>query len=115
MPDIKGGKSMQTLTTIKPGETFAIPAQIETDDGTPITGAADKFKCQIRNTLNKLIADVEISETDEPGQYIFKVANTENWPVGTLLTDILYNDGGKIQISETLKIIVVKEVTKKDV
>ncbi len=106
---------MQTLTTIKPGETFAIPAQIETDDGTPITGAADKFKCQIRTSLDKLIAEVQITETDVPGQYIFKVENTENWPVGTLLTDILYNDGEKIQISETLKIIVVKEVTKKDV
>lgn len=28
---------MQTLTTIKPGETFAISALIETDNGTPIT------------------------------------------------------------------------------
>lgn len=102
---------MRTLATIKPGETFIVNAQVETVDGSLVIGAADKFKCQIRDSFDELIADVQITEV-APGQYLFKVEDTAQWPVKILLTDILYRDEEGARTSETLKIKVIKGVTK---
>ncbi len=103
---------MQILKTIKPGETFAMYISIENDDGMPMTGMADRIKMQIRNSLDELISDVNISETETPGQYLFEVDDTSKWPIRELYTDIRIRKEERTQITETLKIRVVKEVTK---
>lgn len=103
---------MQTLKTIKPGDTFAFYANIEDDAGTPLAGLADTMKCQIRNSIDELIADVGITETQIPGQYLFEVQDTTLWPVGVLYTDIRFANGDRVKLTETLKIKIVKEVTK---
>ena len=103
---------MQVLKTIKPGETFAMYITIEKEDGTPITDMADRLKMQVRTSIDELISDVSISETQTPGQYLLEVNDTKKWPEGVLYTDILIRNEGRVKISETLKIIVTKEVTK---
>ena len=62
---------MQTLKTIKPGDTFAFYANIEDDAGTPLAGLADTMKCQIRNSIDELIADVGITDTNTRSVFIW--------------------------------------------
>jgi len=104
---------MQTLATHKRGDTFAYYAAITSAEGNPLTGIAANLKCQIRNSLDKLISDVKIEETVTPGEYKFSVASTADWSVANKYMDIQYTDAeGSIVSSETLVIPVEKDVTE---
>lgn len=103
---------MQVFRRIKRGETFAFYANITDDAGTPISGMADKLRSQVRNSLDELIAELTVSETQVSGQYLFETGPTDAWPVGDLYIDIRKDNGGRITSSPTFKIIVEREVTR---
>jgi len=103
---------MQTFKTLKRGETFAFYANITDDDGMPVTSMADKLRSQIRTSLDGLVAELTVTETQVPGQYLFEAGPTDTWPVGTLYIDIRKYNGGRITSSPTFKIICEREITK---
>ena len=104
---------MKTLSTIKQGDTFAFIAAI-TDNvtGDPLTGVADKLKAEVRTSAGVLMATLAVSETETPGNYLFKTNETGAWPAPNVLTDIQYKDGDSVISSETITIPVEKDVTK---
>ncbi|MBP1992100.1 hypothetical protein [Paenibacillus eucommiae] len=64
--------------------------------------AASELRSQIRDSSGRLIADVVIEETGEPGTFRFSVDDTTAWPTGTLETDIKYTSpDGTIKTSDT--------------
>ena len=104
---------MQTLTMHKRGDTWEYYAVITDGEGNPMPGIADKLKCQIRSSIDDLIADVDIEETDNLGEYKLSVDGTDDWAVANKYMDIQYtDDDGKIVSSETLEIPIEKDVTR---
>jgi len=86
------------------GDTFQY---IATWEGSQLS----EMKSQIRDSCNKLIAEVKITATEESGKYHFSVDDTENWRIGALYTDIQRNTNGIIESSELMKINVIEGVT----
>jgi hypothetical protein len=97
--------------TLKRGDTFQYTVPFKDADGDPITGASGKLKSQIRDPAGNLITEVDISETSTAGTYLFKVADTQDWPVDVLETDFEYTDNDVTTSSRTLFISVEKDVT----
>ena len=91
--------------TIKRGDTFIY---IATFEGLMLS----ELRSQIRSKLGVHISDVVISETSLPGTFIFVVADTKEWPVGVLYTDIETSPRGVNKSTETLEINVIRDVTK---
>ncbi len=100
-----------SVPTIKKGNTFAFTAVF--DDNGPVTGIANKLKAQVRDPFDKLLAELQISETGTQGTYLFRAEqNTEDWPIGQLLCDIQYSENDVVTSSETFYFNVVKDVTR---
>lgn len=96
---------MANLPAIKQGDTFSYSATWE--------GAAlEELKSQIRNSLGKLISDVLIESTETPGTFLLSVTDTNNWPVGTLFTDIQRTADGVCVSTDTMTFTVIKDVTQ---
>lgn len=91
--------------TIKRGDTYIYIAKFE---GLMVS----ELRSQIRNKLGRHIADVVISETSLPGTFIFVVADTKDWPVGVLYTDIETSPRGIKKSTVTLEINVLRDVTR---
>ncbi|MBP2028689.1 hypothetical protein J2Z35_002519 [Acetoanaerobium pronyense] len=102
------------MLSIKQGDTFAFKAEMKNEDETPMTGIAYKLKSQIRDIKNTLYAELQITETDDIGTYIFKADAeiTKSWPVTKLYCDIQYKDADVVSSSETIEIMVERDVTK---
>ncbi len=104
---------MQTLDPHKRGDTWQYFAVITDSEGNPMSGITDKLKCQIRSSIDDLIAEVEIEETDTPGEYKLSVESTDEWAVANKYMDIQYtDDNGEVVSSETILIPVEKDVTR---
>ena len=105
---------MKSLEPMKRGDTFAFQMTLQNTDLSPITGASAKLKSQVRDDNETLWADLVVSETSTPGTYLF-VADaeiTKNWPLVTMYTDIEYTDNEITTSSETLSVVICKDVTK---
>lgn len=95
----------------KRGDTFSFSAVFAVD-GVAVTGLANKLKCQVRTRKDVLVAEMTITESATPGTYIFIVADTADWPLGELYYDIqMTDDAGIITSSETVAVLVEKDVT----
>lgn len=104
---------MKQLGEFKRGDTFSFYANIKDLDGKPITGASEKLKCQVRDSLDNLKSELLITEElDTLGKYLFRATDTSNWPITTLNMDIQFNDEGIISSSETISVTVIKDVTR---
>ena len=106
------GDMMDVFRTIKRGETFAFYANITDDGGAPVIGLADKLRSQIRTSIDELVTELTVTESQVPGQYLFEAGPTDTWPVSTLYIDIRKDNNGRKTSSPTFKIICEKEVTK---
>lgn len=104
---------MKSLEPVKRGDTFTFIAIIN-DRVTqePLTGITDKLKAEIRTSVGSKISDLIITETETPGTYVFKCADTKTWPITTIYTDIQFTDEGIVTSSETIEIPVEKDVTQ---
>jgi hypothetical protein len=104
---------MQTLPSIKRGDTFSFIASLKDSAGEPLTGVASKLKSQVRNKADVLYSELIITETEILGNYLFKAPDTSAYPTGTeLYLDIEYTNDGTITSSETIAVPVVKDVTR---
>jgi hypothetical protein len=104
---------MKQLGEFKRGDTFAFFANIKDGEENPITGAASKLRCQVRDSLDNLKAELTITEEiGTPGKYLFMALDTSNWPITTITMDIQFNDEGIITSSETISAVILKDVTR---
>lgn len=104
---------MQTIKH-KRGDTFRFMANITGDDGESIARLAAKMKSQIRNAYGELRANLIIEESPTtPGTYFFTAdRSTDGWDDPVLYMDIQITDYGVVKSSETIQIIVKKDVTQ---
>lgn len=105
---------MQTLGTIKRGDSFSFTAELKDSvTSAALTGIADKLKCQGRRyTYDTLITELTITETETLGTYLFSAASTADWVVGWKIAfDIEYTSDGKVSSSETFLADVEADIT----
>ena len=102
------------MLTIKRGDTFAFYANITDEAGAALITDTMYLRSQVRDTKNKLIAELVIAPTDIGGRYLFTAAETNTWPVSKLLMDIEINNDGQISSSQTVEISVLKDVTSNE-
>lgn len=104
---------MQSLGKIKRGDTFSFTAELKDNaTGEPLTGAADKLRCQGRHYLkDELIVEMAITETT-PGVYLFAAGSTSEWDIKKILFDVEYTSDGVISSSETFSVEVEADITR---
>jgi hypothetical protein len=108
---------MQTLPSIKAGDTYAFTAKYATALGVAVTGLASLLSCQVRDRLDNLKVAMVIEETAVPGTYLFATAaevSTQDWynrndPL--LFLDIEYTVDGVHKSTVTLGQPIEKDVT----
>lgn len=97
---------------LKRGDTFSFCVQVVDDGDTPISGIASKLRAQVRKEDDTLISELEISETETAGVYLFRhEGSTQSWPLDKLIVDWEYRDNDIITSSDTFYITVVRDVT----
>jgi len=101
---------------VKRGDTLSFVVRRKNEDGTPRTGEASNLRSQIRNIKDALIAEITITETDVPGDYLFTVPATETsfWVPGKYTCDIQFTDVDFVESSNTFEVVVEKDVTRNE-
>jgi hypothetical protein len=114
---------MQSLGTLKQGDTFTFYANLTNRNGAPLTGAASKLRSQIRTFDDIKLSELAISEWVDPdagqeghvtitGRYLLRdTVGTQSWPVGTHFIDVQYTDSGTVSSSETFSLNVEGDIT----
>lgn len=96
---------MIQLPNVKRGDTFLYKIIWE--------GALlAELKSQIRDSNDQLIADVVITQGVQVDEFVLTVAETNNWTLDVLYTDIQRTVSGNITSSETMEFRVEKDVTE---
>lgn len=96
---------MIQLPNVKRGDTFLYKIIWE--------GALlAELKSQIRDSNDQLIADVVITQGVQVDEFVLSVADTNNWTLDVLYTDIQRTVSGNITSSETMEFRVEKDVTE---
>ena len=104
---------MQSIGTIKRGDTFSFTAEIKDSvTSLALTGAASKLKCYGRHYLtNQLITELTVIEKTS-GIYLFSADSTADWEVGVkILFDVEYTSDGMTSSSETFSVNVEEDIT----
>lgn len=100
---------MSPEITIKKGSSFIVSANFSKTNYTDIT--AENIQSQVRNSSDKLIADLIVSEV-APQIFNLSCNDTSDWPLGMLYMDIIYVLDDFIDSTPTIAIQVKKEVTR---
>ena len=102
------------MIELKRGATLSFLVIRKDEEGLPLTGDAPKLKSQLRDKADVLVGEFNISETATLGTYLFEIPaiETAEFPLGTLLYDILYTDNGTVQPTVTDEIVVIKGITR---
>lgn len=96
---------MIQLPNVKRGDTFLYKIIWE--------GALlAELKSQIRDSNDQLIADVVITQGVQVDEFVLSVADTNDWTLDVLYTDIQRTVSGNITSSETMEFRVEKDVTE---
>lgn len=104
---------------LKQGDTFSLSFEFTDDDGSPVTGAASKFKSQVRNKpKGVLYGELSVIEdSNKAGTYIIQsgitdgVQDTQTWKAGTAYFDIQYTDEDIVTSTHSIKFTVVGDIT----
>lgn len=100
------------LVKLKRGDTFAFTSTFTDGAGLPLTGIANKLRSQIRNVDDILIKELDITETEVDGTYLFQVLDTKDFPIEQLKFDIQYTGfDGVIDSTPTYIIKVEEDIT----
>lgn len=104
---------MLSLPDIKRGDTFSIGC-FSSDGGVPTDLSNVTIRSQIRSAATKkLVQALDITlldQTTNTGKFSI-VADTSEWPIGTVLMDIEIRDGSVTVSTETLQLRVVQDIT----
>ena len=102
--------SVITAGTIKSGNTLAFYIDLADGDD-PVIGAAAKLFCHVRNSNDRLLAEMDISEIEAtPGRYLLRTQTDKSW-VSPVFCDIQYVDGAIITSTQTFQFIVERAIT----
>ncbi|CAB4121551.1 hypothetical protein UFOVP14_29 [uncultured Caudovirales phage] len=108
---------MNTLTSFKRGDTFSLACTWKQGGvATSITGLT--IAAQIRNTYGMTLVDtltvVPGNQSTTPGSFTLvpSVADTNSWPLGSLICDLQVTNGSNIRSSDSFLIPVIEDVTK---
>lgn len=99
------------LPEIKRGDYFSFLFQMLDGNKLPVDLAIGDVKSQIRTKAGELI-DTCLVEKVEAGKLKLYVADTNNWPVGTLEMDIDVDYNNEPFSTTTFLITVVKDITR---
>lgn len=105
---------IKSIGTVKRGDTFGFTVEMrDGPTGGALVGAADKLRCQGRyDWFGEVLVEMNITETDTPGTYVFRTDSTAGWRPGkTVLFDIEYNDGGVVSSTQTFTVKVEADIT----
>lgn len=97
---------------IKQGASLLLQFTFQDDDGTPLDITNLSLVSQVRDPTGELVATLPIVLTATEGVASATVANTSQWPLGTLRGDIMGMSAGLVALSETFGIRVEKAVTQ---
>ena len=105
------------MLRIKRGDTFAFFANMTDESGDPLITDVANIKSQIRDASDNLISDLSVATTETSGTYLFTASSTDNWPTELwgdtrLLMDIEINIEGQVNSSDTIDVMVAKDVTR---
>lgn len=103
---------MQTVS-LKRGDTF-IPACTYLDaNGAPAdyVGLGITIKSQVRQPNGALVATLTVTPGVGTGEFTLESGSTQNWPIGRLLFDIQFSQGGHIFSTQTAALDVADDVT----
>jgi hypothetical protein len=99
------------LPEIKRGDYFSFLFQILDEDKLPIDLAIGEVKSQIRTKSGDLVDTCSVVKI-ETGKLKFYVADTNDWPIGTLEMDIDVDHNGQPFSTTTFLIPVIKDITR---
>lgn len=105
---------MSTLR-IKRGDTLLQDGRAQNDDGSVFDLTGSTVTSKVRAMQGTFVATLDVVITDEAqGQFTLGATAeaTEEWPVGKLLCDVKWSNGGDAIHSETFELIVVEAITR---
>lgn len=106
------------MLTIKRGDTFAFYITLTDEAKEPLNVSSDDFRSQVRDVEDNLVAELKVEDTKIEGRYKLYAEETSSWAVTTkdpnsvLLMDIELTIDGFIRSSDTIRIRVIKDVTR---
>lgn len=82
--------------------------------GAPFAGQTANIRASLRTLADALLANFTITETLTPGTYLFSIPHTTTagFPVGVAEMDVECTVGGKRSSSVTMRINIIKDVTR---
>ena len=105
---------MTTLAPVKRGDTFSIYVDLYDANNAPLIVTTNQIRCEIRSDYDKLVDTLAVAMTATPGRYELTSADTSNWMVGDLYSDIEITIGAVTKSSDSFIIPVVKDVTRNE-
>ena len=103
---------MLSLGKIKRGDTFSFFANLTDAENAPLVTAVGNIHCQVRGVDDVKLCDMVVAVTETAGKYLFRVDDTRKFPAGSVQLDIRIVLGGVIKTTDTMELVVEKEVTK---
>lgn len=101
--------------TLKKGDTLTLLMALKdaADGTTPLDLSIDQIKSKIKTASGELFDEFVVSKSDTAGEYILKAKkNTTEYPIGTLNSDIRFEENGEVVHSETFEIEITKSETE---
>jgi len=102
-----------TQVTHKRGDTLRIVCQLTDDDGDAINLAGLSIASQIRQSNDRVVADLTVTVLDAADGKFELSAVTDEWPTGRHLCDIEYTQAnGDVFSTVTFDFLVVRDITR---
>jgi len=103
----------EIVNEFKRGGTFEIEVELYDKFDNPLVIRVEDMQAQLKRFNDAILAQLTIAETIEPGVYALSTdANTSDWALEQVYTDIYCTIEGKKRPSDTLYITIVKQVTR---
>lgn len=102
----------QSTLNLKRGDTLFFYAELADATGSPIVLTIENIKSQIRHKNGTLVDTLTIETTATAGRYLLKSTDTTEYPIDTLDLDIKINNNGVFLSTDTMSLLVSREVTE---
>lgn len=97
----------------KRGDTFIPACTYLNASGVPTAyaGLGISIKSQIRSPAGDLVETLTVTAGIGVGEFTLESGSAQNWPIGSLLWDIQFTQGGHIFSTQTAELVVSDDVT----
>ena len=69
------------------------------------------IKSQVRTRSGQLVSNLTVTAGTGIGEFILDSGATEDWPIGSLLWDVQFTQGGHIFSTQSAELVVSDDVT----